>query len=159
MGASPSSAMRERYSLSIRALSWADWGGSPVLLAPRWPVKELQEKTLENGPFSGSGNKIKVIKLVRYKKRETHPHTNKTKRTNWCWSANLVYLQSEEMCPAPPHLVQRVVLVMLRGSVFCQGRRILAAIAPCMFTGLLVKRMHVASWRWPTCYHLLSEFR
>ncbi|TNN37286.1 hypothetical protein EYF80_052550 [Liparis tanakae] len=29
------------------------------------------------------------------------------------------------MWPAPPHLVQRVVLVMLRGSEFCQGRRIL----------------------------------
>lgn len=28
-GASPSSAMRDRYSLSMRALSWADWGGSP----------------------------------------------------------------------------------------------------------------------------------
>lgn len=28
-GASPSSAIRDRYSLSIRALSWADWGGSP----------------------------------------------------------------------------------------------------------------------------------
>lgn len=40
----------------------------------------------------------------------------------------LVYLQSEEMWPAPPHLVQRVVLVMLRGSVFCQGRRILKRI-------------------------------
>lgn len=29
------------------------------------------------------------------------------------------------MWPAPPHFVQRVVLVMLRGSVFCHGRRIL----------------------------------
>ena len=39
-GASPSSAMRDRYSLSIRALSWADWGGSPVL----WAEKELGEE-------------------------------------------------------------------------------------------------------------------
>lgn len=38
---------------------------------------------------------------------------------------HLLYLQSEEIWPAPPHLVQRVVLVMLRGSEFCQGRRIL----------------------------------
>lgn len=74
-GASPNSAMRDRYSLSMRALSWADCGGSP-------PVA--------------------------------------------LWAANeLVYLQSEEIWPAPPHLVQRVVLVMLRGSEFCQGRRIL----------------------------------
>lgn len=28
-GASPNSAIRDKYSLSIRALSWADWGGSP----------------------------------------------------------------------------------------------------------------------------------
>lgn len=73
-GASPSSAMSDRYSLSMRALSCADWGGSPP--EARWAAKEL------------------------------------------------VYLQSEEMCPAPPHLVHSVVLVMLRGSEFCQGRRI-----------------------------------
>lgn len=74
-GASPSSAIRDRYSLSIRALSWADCGGSPPVAL--WAAKEL------------------------------------------------VYLQSEEMWPAPPHLVHRVVFVMLRGSEFCQGRRIL----------------------------------
>lgn len=34
-------------------------------------------------------------------------------------------MQSEAMCPAPPHLVQTVVLVMLRVSLLCQGRRIL----------------------------------
>lgn len=43
----------------------------------------------------------------------------------WSTDHYLVYLQSEEMWPAPPHLVQRVVFVMLRGSEFCQGRRIL----------------------------------
>lgn len=53
-------------------------------------------------------------------------------------SAYLVYLQSEEMCPAPPHLVHRVVLVILRGSVFCQGRRILPEKARCVITGVRV---------------------
>lgn len=73
MGASPSSAMRERYSLSMRALSWADWGGSPVLLAPRWPVKELQDTKLKKkkkshkGPFSDSTNKIWVIEMFQWK--------------------------------------------------------------------------------------------
>lgn len=38
-GASPSSAMRDRYSLSIRALSWADWGGSPPVAL--WAANEL----------------------------------------------------------------------------------------------------------------------
>lgn len=37
----------------------------------------------------------------------------------------LANLQSEAMWPAPPHLVQTVVLVMLRVSVLCHGRRIL----------------------------------
>lgn len=34
-------------------------------------------------------------------------------------------MQSEAMCPAPPHLVHTVVLVMLRVSVLCHGLRIL----------------------------------
>lgn len=34
-------------------------------------------------------------------------------------------LQSEAMCPAPPHLVHTVVLVMLRVSELCQGLKIL----------------------------------
>lgn len=38
---------------------------------------------------------------------------------------HLANLQSEAMWPAPPHLVQTVVLVMLRVSVLCHGRRIL----------------------------------
>lgn len=38
-------------------------------------------------------------------------------------------MQSEAMCPAPPHLVHTVVLVMLRVSVLCHGRRILPAIS------------------------------
>lgn len=38
-GASPSSAMRDRYSLSMRALSWADWGGSPPVAL--WAAKVL----------------------------------------------------------------------------------------------------------------------
>lgn len=35
-------------------------------------------------------------------------------------------LQSEAMCPAPPHLVHTVVLVMLRVSELCQGLKILS---------------------------------
>lgn len=42
-GASPSSAMRDRYSLSIRALSWADWGGSPPVAL--WAANELDKAT------------------------------------------------------------------------------------------------------------------
>lgn len=38
-GASPNSAIRDRYSLSIRALSWADWGGS--LPAGLWAANVL----------------------------------------------------------------------------------------------------------------------
>lgn len=40
-GASPNSAMSDRYSLSIRALSWADWGGSPPVAL--WAAKELNK--------------------------------------------------------------------------------------------------------------------
>lgn len=42
------------------------------------------------------------------------------------WGAHLANLQSEAMCPAPPHLVHTVVLVMLRVSVLCHGLRILS---------------------------------
>lgn len=38
---------------------------------------------------------------------------------------HLANLQSEAMCPAPPHLVHTVVLVMLRVSVLCHGLRML----------------------------------
>lgn len=40
-GASPSSAMRDRYSLSIRALSWADCGGSPPVVL--WAANVLHK--------------------------------------------------------------------------------------------------------------------
>lgn len=41
------------------------------------------------------------------------------------FGGHLANLQSEAMCPAPPHLVHTVVLVMLRVSVLCHGLRIL----------------------------------
>lgn len=106
-GASPSSAIRDRYSLSIRALSCADCGGS--LPGARCAVNELQTHTHTcTGDINKGCNIVNCGEKTSVQKR---PH--------------LVYLQSDEMWPAPPHFVQRVVLVMLRGSVFCHGRRIL----------------------------------
>lgn len=49
-GASPSSAMRDRYSLSIRALSWADWGGSPPVAL--WAANELHKAKQQANIFT-----------------------------------------------------------------------------------------------------------
>lgn len=106
-GASPSSAIRDRYSLSMRALSCADCGGS-----------------LPGGRCAE--NELRTHKHVNTCTDDINKGCNIANCEKPVWSRPyLVYLQSDEMWPAPPHFVQRVVLVMLRGSVFCHGRRIL----------------------------------
>lgn len=118
-GPSPSSAMSDRYSLSIRALSCADCGGSPPVAL--WAAKVLSRRA------NGKTFSLRV--------------GNESPKNRRPFDGHLVYLQSEEMWPAPPHLVHRVVLVMLRGSVFCQGRRILrtrrvSIVLSCWTTGV-----------------------